>query len=271
MLTKRIYLYEDRQDVWLDVYVAQTLHFERDQRKRAMLVVPGGGYWFCSDREAEPIARAFMGHDMNAFVLQYSIAEKAKFPQPLLDASKAMAIIREHAEEFHINPDQITACGFSAGGHLAASLATLWHLPVITETLGIPFGANRPNGVILSYPVITAGPFANVGSIQALAGSENVTEEQAALFSLEQHVDERTAPAFIWHTANDPVVPIENSLLLGMAYAKAKVPFEMHIFPDGPHGLSLATEEVSDIQKAFPHCAQWVDLAVKWLNEALYQ
>lgn len=274
MQVMRIPLYKDRNDVYVDAYIAGQLACREGMKRRAMLVIPGGGYEFCSDREAEPIAKAFMAQGMNAFVLTYSIGKRAHFPQPMLDASMAMHILRSRAEEFHIDPDCITVCGFSAGGHLAASMATLWHRPEHYEPLGMPYGENRPNGAILCYPVITAGDKAHRGSFDALLGDKASSQELLDAYSLEKHVDERSVPAFLWHTASDPGVPVENSLYMASAYAAAGVPFELHVFPEGPHGLSLATRETADDPAGIgvnPHCAQWVKLAVRWMDEVLYK
>ena len=181
----------------------------------------------------------------------------------------AIRHVREHAEEYAVDPNRIFIVGFSAGGHRAASAGILWNSPVVREALGITDeneGINRPDGMILSYPVISGFAKAHQGSILTLCGTDNPTDEQRLAFSLEYHVDERTTPAFIWHTFNDQAVPVENSLLLMNAMAEKKVPFEAHIYPVGRHGLALSGEETGfypEVEHA-PHTASWVPLSIEW-------
>ena len=124
-----------------------------------------------------------------------------------------------------------------------------------------PEGINRPTGMILCYPVITAGEFAHKGSFHKLCGSKEATQVEMDRFSLEKHVDSTTAPAFIWHTWNDNCVPVQNSLLMMDAMTRAGVPVEMHIYPDGRHGLGLCEDSQS---RGAAHAKSWIDLAIKW-------
>lgn len=236
-------------------------------RKRpAVLVLPGGGYAFTSPREAEPIALQFNAAGYHAFVLDYSVAP-AKHPQPLLDAARAMCIIRENAEEWGIYSDKIAVCGFSAGGHLAASLGVHWDKKYLENVEGIEIGKNRPDALILCYPVITSGEYAHRGSFINLLG-ENPNSELLYEMSLENHVSEKTPTAFIWHTFTDASVPVENSLLFAQALREKNVPFELHIYPEGPHGLSLANEETAEGRPDYisPHIAGWMKLCKEWLR-----
>ena len=234
-------------------------------KRRAIIVCPGGGYGFCSDREAEPIATSFLAAGFATFVLRYSVKENAANYQPIKEVALAVKYVREHAENYNVDPAYVFTCGFSAGGHLAASAGVLWNDPVVREALGdAPSGINRPTGMILAYPVITAGEWAHKGTIANLCGTKEYTKEQGDRFSLELHVDETTCPAFIWHTFADKCVPVQNSLLMAEAMTKAKVPFELHIFPKGQHGLSLCNELVGT---PLPHNACWIELAVRWAQE----
>ena len=233
--------------------------------RRAIIVCPGGGYGFCSDREADPIAASFLASGFATFVLHYSVKENAANYQPIKEVALAVKYVREHAEEYNVDPAYVFTCGFSAGGHLAASAGVLWNDPAVREVLGdAPSGINRPTGMILSYPVITAGEWAHRGSIANLCGVKEYTKEQGDRFSLELHVDETTSPAFIWHTFSDNCVPVQNSLLMAEAMTKANVPFELHIFPEGQHGLSLCNELVGT---PAPHNACWIELAARWAQE----
>ena len=232
------------------------------KRKRpAVLVCPGGGYSMVSDREAEPVAMKFLANGYSAFILTYSV-EPARYPTQLLQVSKAIAYIRENADEYNLHKDKILVCGFSAGGHLAASVGTLWDEEIIKKELGIKKGDNKPNGLILAYPVIIYGEKAHKGSFDNLVG-----EGDKSLYdklSLDKQVSKNTPPAFIWHTFNDRTVPVENSLIFASALAEEKIPFELHIFPDGNHGLSLCNEVTGDVNK---HCEVWMDLCLKWIEE----
>ena len=262
MLYNKISLRDDDPDITLTTYCADEDWCVRD----AMLVIPGGGYsCVCADREGEPIALAFLSRGVNACVLNYSVGKKAVFPRPLADASLAMAYIKDHAAEYHINPDRVFCVGFSAGGHLAASLGTFWHLPEVTEATGLPYGKNKPAGTVLCYAVLSAFEMAHKGSFYNILGTTAPTDEELSRYSVEKHVDERTAPAFFMHTANDAVVPVENALYTAEAFSRAKVPFEMHIYPDGPHGVALGDWQTSRGNKA------WDDAAVaKWVEDAVY-
>ncbi len=233
----------------------------------AVVVCPGGAYCFCSDREAEPVALEFMTRGFNAFVLRYSICEHAAYPNSLVDLSKTIRIIREHADEWHIKKDQIAVCGFSAGGHLVASLSTLWNDREVQEKAGCTENENEPNGVMLIYPVISMGKYTHEQSRDTLLqGYENVREEMIKKLSCELNVGPHTPPAFIAHTYADNAVPVENALMFASAMAMANRPFEMHIFQEGYHGLALANQNTfcNDATLNQDFC-KWVDLACSWL------
>ena len=248
----------------IPICISNTAELKQAPR-RAVIVCPGGGYSMLSDREAEPIATQFLAAGFATFILRYSVKEQAADYTPLGEVALAVKYVREHAAAYNVDPDYIFTCGFSAGGHLAASAGVLWNSPALREVLGdAPEGINRPTAMILSYPVITAGEWAHKGSIRKLCGKEDFSKEEGDRFSLELHVDGTTPPAFIWHTFNDSCVPVQNSLLLAEAMTRAKVPFELHIFPDGPHGLALCNEQTRMLN---PHCECWMELAIRWAKE----
>ena len=256
-------------DATLTTYVRSTSKaIEPDRKRASVLICPGGGYGMVSDRENEPIALAFLSLGYNAFVLRYSTADmnEEKYPTQLLESSAALAYIRRNCEKYHVKSDSIAVCGFSAGGHMAAMLGTLWNEDVVIERLGIEFGENRPDGMILAYPVITSGEFAHRGSFNNLIGDPQ-SEKLLYKLSLENSVGEHTPPAFIWHTLTDQSVPVENSLIFATAMKNANIPFELHIYPDGPHGLSLgARETISTVADRFnPHVSSWIELCNKWI------
>ena len=240
----------------------------------ALLICPGGGYACCSEREAEPIALPFFTAGCNVFILDYSVREDARDFKPFLDLFCSIRWIRAHRDEYHINPAQMFTLGFSAGGHLAAAGGVFWKHPRILSAFGVkeedlpPEPDWKPNGMILCYPVITAGPAADRESIARLCDPDKQTPEEMKKFSLELFVDETTPPAFLWHTANDRDVPVQNSLLFADALARHKVPFELHIYPQGPHGMSLANEETAAGVPAYldADVAEWPRLAARFIQ-----
>ena len=273
MIHEKIFLKDFFDGIKTDATLTAYVHsvsdaIEPDRKRASVLICPGGGYGMVSDRENEPIALAFLAMGYNAFVLRYSTADlnDEKYPTQLLESSAALAYIRRNCEKYHVKSDCISVCGFSAGGHMAAMLGTLWNEDVVTERLGIEFGENRPDGMILSYPVITGGEFAHRGSFEKLLG-ENSEKDLLFKCSLENSVGDHTPPAFIWHTLTDGSVPVENSFIFAGALKKANIPFELHIYPDGPHGLSLGTREtISPSAERFnPHVSSWIELCNKWI------
>ena len=178
-----------------------------------------------------------------------------------------MKMLRERAEEWFIDPDRILIQGSSAGGHLAAMVSTYWHIPELANILDTTSEMIRPNGQILSYPVITAGTFRNEGSFKNLLGTQ-AEESLEEACSLELNVSEYTPKTFIWHTYEDQSVPVQNSLLYVNALVKAGVPVEFHLFPKGEHGLGTATELSlsSDGRGVEAQCGQWMDLAKAWID-----
>ncbi len=228
-----------------------------------VMVCPGGGYEMLSERESDAPAFAFYAKGYHVFVLYYSIKEEAAGMTPLIEISKSVMLIRRHAEEWGIIPDQIAVCGFSAGGHLAGSLGTLWNHPKLLEKLDTQNGLNRPNAQILCYPVISGGIYAHRGSFEQLTGGE-YDEESIAFYSLENHVSGSTPPTFLWHAVDDDIVPVENALMYAAALQRNKVPFECHLYPNGGHGLSMSNVEVN---RSNGHCATWFPLCAQWLGE----
>ncbi len=268
MKTQRIYLDDTDARVYIDAYLPDAPL----GAKPAMLVIPGGGYGeVCADREGEPIALAFAVRGFCTFVLNYRVGRAEDvYPLQLLDASRAMIYIRANAEALLVDPRRVYAVGFSAGGHLAGSLATMHDLPEITEELGVFAQQNRPDAVILAYPVVSAQLPTHIGSFEHLLGGAFDTLRPQALqyVSLETQVNERTCPMFIWHTAEDEVVPPFGSVRLCEELLQRKIPVMLHIYPHGPHGFALANEMTSMGRADFVDslCERWVDDAAEWLR-----
>ena len=236
-----------------------------ERRFPAMVVLPGGGYRFTSDTEAEPIALRFVAAGFAVFVLRYSVAP-ATYPQALCEAAQTIATVRERAESFFVDPHKVAVCGFSAGGHLAASISNLYGSEDVLSVLGGKAEDYRPDAHVLSYPVISyTRP--HTGSFHNLLG-EAFTEERALALSMERHVTEHTPPAFLWSTTTDQSVPVQNTYLYALALAEHGVPSEVHVYPDGVHGLSLATWVSNKTEKKHnPIASAWIDEAIRWLTD----
>ncbi len=235
-------------------------------RKRPLIVIcPGGGYNHHSPREGEAIAIKMNNFGFQAVVVRYSLAPN-EYPCALYELASVVAMARDKAEEWNVDPDKIIVAGFSAGGHLAASLGNLWKEEFLSKALGVPAEKIKPNGMLLSYPVITSGEFAHRGSFEKLLGTQY--DSLVDKLSLEKLVNKDTPQAFIWHTFEDGSVPVENSLLLADALRKNGVHFELHIFPYGGHGLGLATQETNTKEgnKLQPECAVWPDMFATWVR-----
>lgn len=270
MYIEKIALDEKNENIFLDAYIADKVS---DYTRKAILVIPGGGYYnLCSEREGEPVAIAFLNAGFNAFVLHYSVIsnnEDKKFPAQLIEASLAIKHIKDNADKYGIDKEQLFVTGFSAGGHLCASIGILWNLSEIYEAIDMPYGYNKPAGILPVYPVITCTPTNELpNTLKNLLRCENPTQEMLDAVCLEKHVNCESCPAFIMHTANDQTVPVYNSLALAKAYAAANLTFELHIYPDAPHGVALGNEitRCGNDSWVDPAIATWIDSAVYWIN-----
>lgn len=256
----------------LDCYIPSNYEaIDIDRKRPAMIVFPGGGYSSCSSREAEPVALQYVAADMAAFVLDYSVKGDAGFPRCVLEALTAIKTVRENAEEWNIDPDKIAICGFSAGGHLAASAGAFWNADFAVKVFG-DAELCKPNATVLCYPVITAGEWAHRGSFNRLVG-EDATQEVLERVSIEKQVTEAFPPSFLWHTATDGSVPVMNSIMMAEEFAKKSITFELHIYPTGPHGLSLSDERTAH-QRKEAHLEKrpraWVADSILFLKETVF-
>ena len=227
----------------------------QEKNRPAVLVCPGGGYVYCSPREAEPVALSYAARGFHAFVLRYSVSKDAAGFTPLEEVDWAIGYIREHAAQWHIDPEKIAVCGFSAGGHLALASGVL--------------AKNRPNAMILGYPA-TSAPNIPGGDflLKILEGRDDVTDADAEKYDLIQKVTADAPPMFLAATAEDFLTAF-CSLPLVNAYARLGKPCEVHIFQYGPHGYSLANEVTADGSQAMlePAFAQWQELSVQWMHK----
>ena len=270
MIHNVIHLTEAFKDSYLEAYVHEPYAELQIGKRKAMIVCPGGGYGWLSEREGEPVALQYFAAGLNVFVLRYSVQKNAGNYAPLIEACLAVKYLREHCDELYVDPNYVFITGFSAGGHLAAWTGTMWHIPEVAAHLdGADQTICKPTATLPCYAVITSKPgVRHTGSIMNLNGG-NADEEGMARFSLENFVDERTSPAFLWHTATDTCVPVMNSILYASALSENKIPFELHIFPNGPHGLSLCNKEtyVHNSELDTPYVAQWLPMALRWVSE----
>lgn len=231
----------EQRNVTLECYLQKVGgSFSYVPKRPAILILPGGGYQYCSDREADPVASAYMHFGFQAFVLRYSVAEHKTWPNPLNDYDQAMAMIRSRADEWGIYPDKIAVIGFSAGGHLAAAAATM--------------SENRPDAAILAYPA---------------AGSD-IKNCNPSAPDTTAYVDEKTCPCFLFATRTDELVSVDNTIGFMAALSKANIAFESHVYAYGPHGVSSCNSSVQD--PSVPVCSRvphWVRDSVEWLKDVL--
>lgn len=238
-----------------------------DEVRSCMLVVPGGGYCMVVPPEAEIVAMEFYNRGMNAFVLTYTTDITMSVPlkkQPLQDVSRAVRIIRQNSAEYKIDPNRIVIYGGSAGGHVSASLCTHF-ADVMDPREELQAFSNRPDAAILSYPVITTGEYTHAPSVQALFGKEP-TKEELEYFSLEKQVTENTPPCFVWQTVEDDLVPVENSYLFAKALRKNGVPYAHMVFPNGNHGLSVASDAFFKGEFGEPYTFEQLDRTLEHIK-----
>lgn len=230
-----------------------TLGLEKD--RPAVLVCPGGGYVYCSPREGEPVALSYAARGFHAFVLRYSTAKDAAGFTPLEEVSWAIGYIRENAGQWHIAPDKIAVCGFSAGGHLALASGVL--------------AKNRPNAMILGYPAASAPNIPGADFLlKVLEGRNDVTDADAEKYDLISKITKQSPPVFLAATAED-MLTAYGALPVAKAYSDLGMPYELHVFQYGPHGYSLANEVSADgsEKNLDPAFAQWLELSVQWLHK----
>ncbi len=223
----------------------------------AVMICPGGGYGIlAASHEGSDVARWFNDMGVAAFVLKYRLPKPEIMTNqqevPLMDAMQGMTLIRQNADKYGIDPAKIGVMGFSAGGHLASTLATHYHLDAKTSEIA------KPNFAILLYPVITFGEKAHAGSRNNLLGKLAASPEMVAYYSNELQVTSQTPPTFLVHAENDKAVPVENSIGFYLACLKNSVPAEMHLYPTGGHGFGLRTAQFGSLNTWPEACKAWL-------------
>lgn len=233
-------------------------------RDEMVLICPGGGYWFLSPREAEPVMEVWKEQGYHGAILDYCLEKEVLGTGPVEEAAWAMRWLRTNTE-WKDKCHKIWVMGFSAGGHLAASLGALWNEDEIFTRKEQPL--NRPDGLILGYPVISMGKYGHERSRQRLTGGQ---EKLIRMFSLEERDLSGNPPVFLWGTQTDEKVPVENSLMYLRKLTQDGIRCEYHMFHQGLHGMSLATEAVESEEENMhpdPHIAQWTRLCLEWMEE----
>ena len=232
------------------------------KKRAAVVVCPGGAYQTLADYEGDVVAKKYYKEGFNAFTVKYSVGELATFPNPLSDLSVAVKTIRENAELWGVDDKKIAVLGFSAGGHLALSLGTLWNNPEVQAAADCKNEENKPNAIISCYGVTGARFWLYHKVIFDVLTKGKSEEEGKVLLHNPKNVGPHTPPVFMWHTFNDTAVPVDEAIELMSALSKNDIPFESHIYPNGRHGLGLANED-KDLKA-------WHKLSVNWLNRLFY-
>lgn len=247
--------YPDHPEATLEGYLLDCkVTLGQDTNRPAVIVCPGGGYVYCSDAEAEPVALRYSARGFHAFILRYTTGPGAVGFLPLQQLSWAIGLLRENAEQWQIDPNKIAVCGFSAGGHLALASGVM--------------AENRPNALILGYPATSAPAIPGMDfMLKFLTGKEAVTQEDAKEFDLVPKIDRSTPPIFMMATAEDPLTSF-GALAVANRCSSMNVPYELHVFQFGPHGYSLACDTSANgssryLDESFAH---WHDLSVNWLH-----
>lgn len=302
MIHEKIALWEGRDDVTLTTYVLDdSPEMLRSGKRPAVIVLPGGAYLNCSDREGEPIALRFQAMGYHAFVLRYSVYSENRsdmafgqpgtepqpkpwlnHPAPMRDIARAMLEIRAHADEWLVDTDRIAICGFSAGAHNCAMYSVYWDKPVMREPFGVDSALLRPAACILCYTLsdyvfqeecaakaqdpLARGLFDLCNF--AFVGEKRPSRETLEAISPARMVGPNTPPTFLWATAGDRLVPVQHSTLMATALADAGIPFELHVFEEGDHGLALADQSTASMPEQIDaDAAQWMPLCGNWLRK----
>lgn len=273
MINQVIPLSEDGR-VSLTTYIHDDIGaYGTEDGRPAIIVLPGGAYAFLSDFEAEPVALTFLQRGFHTFVLRYTVGDDCRYPDVLIEVSKAIKFIRDKAQEWRVNPRQITLMGFSAGACLAGMSATQWNAPEISQALGVRPEEVRPDAAVIAY-----GCWDNSGTIWndpefCNPGASNFPKSCPPQLDLIHYVGKHVCPLFIWHNQRDRFVPVRNCLMIAEKMCELKIPVELHLYTGGDHGMSVAnslcyhTAEDKERAENNPNVQMWVDMCSNWLHQ----
>ena len=282
----------DDSNATLNTYILERQEYGRkDILRPAMIVCPGGGYSFVSQNEGEPVALAFARDGYHTFVLKYSTGISNPFPQALTELAAAYLYVYNNADKYFIDRNQISVCGFSAGGHLVLSLATFFNADFLTKKFNVNKKVLKPFSVIAGYPAISLrnypnkseeskekikeliakglmGDFGPYSIIQIVTGKENYSESDLAKVDLLNHVHENMPPIFLFGSNQDQVIYPTDILEYALKLRKLNNEFEFHLYNRGNHGLALYDHTMADpCQLINMHCNTWINEALLWLKE----
>lgn len=255
--------------VTLQTYIHDKYTNDFQIKKRpALIILPGGAYSFLSERESEPVAITFLKEGFNTFILNYSVGDYSKYPTPLEEVSKAIWEVRKNSEEWGIKTDAIGLVGFSAGAVIAAMAGTQWNTVDLAERLHIPQGMNRPNAIVFGYGASLTSTIMDDPTVFKPKLGKIATDRTPEL-DVVNYVGSHTPPFFIWHTRYDDHVPAINPLLLAKAMQKHNLPYELHLFQAGKHGMSVSNNLSAYNEPDFRHPSvdMWVQLCTNWLYD----
>lgn len=234
-----------------------TPYLLEDSGNPVMIVCPGGGYGRRAEHEGEPVARWLNRIGVSAIVLNYRVAPY-RHPIPMNDALRAIRLVRQRAVEWGIDTSRVGILGFSAGGHLASTAGTHYDQGNPFSEDQVERESSRPDVMVLCYPVISMGAYTHEGSRSCLLGEQQTDQEMIRLLSNELQITEQTPPTFLWHTVDDSAVPVENAMMFAEGLRRNNVPFDLHLFESGNHGLGLAEQH--------NEAGLWPTLCEAWLK-----
>ena len=251
----------------LQTYIPDVFHEEMPLRP-AMIACPGGAWTWLCPAEGEGVALTFVREGFAAFVLNYSVGDYSEFPNPLIEISWAIKTVREHAREWHIDPDRIAISGYSAGASVCSMSATQWMDPAIRQALGAPSEMYKPNAAVLAYGCNDlATIFDNQEDDLVIPTPGKITADRTKQIDVVNYVTKDTAPIFFYHCRNDRLVPVKNTWMLAEKLDEYKLPFELHIFGTGEHGMSVNNRLTAKREEIDPSVTQWVPLCIAWLDQ----
>ncbi|MGN0325838.1 MAG: alpha/beta hydrolase [Lachnospiraceae bacterium] len=310
MIHQTIALNSRREVTLTTFFLENSVELHPSIQRPVIIVCPGGGYSFLSDRESEIIALQFNAAGFHSAVLRYGINEYAVMPGPICDLADAVALLRDNASQWYIDENQIFVCGFSAGAHVAAGLSVFWNRGDVLKKYQNDSKHIRPNGTILGYPVIdlhSSSSHLDIGiekgtpidkisfgqihpnmplekifvfdekesryfvdfetAMNAYLFGGEYSAKQEDFYSLQNQISKDTPPAFLWHGGQDGLIYPRNSLLYAEKLSQLHIPYELHIFGSGDHGLSLANHITGNCaEQISPICEPWLSMAIRWIN-----